>query len=69
MLSDESHPPRRTPRKQRACLCCAKVFESAWVGERICPHCKNSTVWREDLAGSSANHARYGSKNRRPGPS
>jgi hypothetical protein len=69
MLYDENRYPRLPRRKQRACLCCAKAFDSAWAGERICPHCKNSAVWREDLAGSSDNHARYSGKARRPGVS
>jgi len=69
MLNDES-PNLRLPRpKRRVCLCCAKAFESAWAGERICPHCKASAAWREDLAGNSSNHARYGGKNRRKGVS
>jgi hypothetical protein len=69
MLFDENRPTRLSRSKQRACLCCAKAFDSAWAGERICPHCKNSAVWREDLAGNTANHARYGSKARRQGVS
>jgi len=57
--------PRRKP---RACLCCAAAFDSAWAGERICPRCKTSATWRDDLAGSSSNHARYQSGARRKPP-
>ncbi len=53
--------------KRRACLCCAKAFDSAWAGERICPRCKASSTWREDLVRNGSNHARYQSKNRRTG--
>jgi hypothetical protein len=69
MFSDETRHPRFPPRKKRACLCCAEAFDSAWAGERICPQCKTSTVWREDLAGSTDNHARYSGKARRKGVS
>jgi uncharacterized paraquat-inducible protein A len=51
-------------RKQRDCLCCAKTFDSAWAGERICPRCKGSATWREDLAKNGANQARYQGRNR-----
>ncbi|MDQ7250826.1 hypothetical protein [Dongia sedimenti] len=62
MLSDESFEPAIARRKPRACLCCAAPFDSAWAGERICPRCKASASWREDLAGNGANHARYATK-------
>ena len=54
--------------KRRACLCCAGAFQSAWAGERICPRCKTSATWREDLVGSGSNHARYEVKGRRKNP-
>jgi hypothetical protein len=69
MPLDETQHLRSGRHKQRACLRCAKHFDSAWAGERVCPHCKNSAVWREDHAGSSDNHARYGIKARRHGAS
>jgi hypothetical protein len=65
MSFDESHEPGMARPKRRACLCCAGPFESAWAGERICPRCKGSATWREDLSGSGSNHARYEVKGRR----
>jgi RNA polymerase subunit RPABC4/transcription elongation factor Spt4 len=41
-------------RKTRACLKCRKVFESAWMGERICPHCKGTSVWRNAVSAQVA---------------
>ena len=35
--------------KQRLCLMCAKRFDSAWAGERICPLCKGKSLWRASL--------------------
>ncbi len=32
--------------KTRSCLKCQDEFVSSWVGERICPRCKNSQGWR-----------------------
>lgn len=32
--------------KQRTCLMCSTNFASAWSGERVCPVCKNKSVWR-----------------------
>jgi hypothetical protein len=26
---------------------CRKPFMSSWPGERVCPHCKTKTVWRD----------------------
>ena len=40
--TDQADPERR----QRICLSCRGTFDSAWVGERICPRCKGSSVWR-----------------------
>jgi len=45
--------------KRRSCLCCSGTFESGWAGERICPRCKTSATWRDDLSQSGSNHARY----------
>jgi hypothetical protein len=30
----------------RRCLRCDATFDSKWIGERICPHCKGSHAWR-----------------------
>lgn len=30
----------------RACLRCKTVFQSEGFGERICPRCKGSAVWK-----------------------
>lgn len=35
------------PPKQRQCLRCRTLFESAWSGERICARCKGSHAWRQ----------------------
>jgi hypothetical protein len=43
-----------TQRKARICLSCRGTFDSAWVGERICPRCKGSATWR---SGSSQRFA------------
>lgn len=32
--------------KKRMCLMCSTNFASAWAGERVCPTCKNKSVWR-----------------------
>lgn len=34
--------------KARSCLRCETRFMSTWSGERICPHCKGSSAWRND---------------------
>jgi len=31
---------------KRACLRCKKEFDSKGFGERICPRCKASAVWK-----------------------
>ncbi len=33
--------------KARSCLKCREPFTSSWPGERVCPSCKTTTVWRE----------------------
>ena len=38
--------PGETERRSRICLICRASFDSAWVGERICPRCKGSAAWR-----------------------
>lgn len=37
---------------ERGCLCCKKVFWSEGFGERVCPRCKSSNVWRNSVPGS-----------------
>jgi hypothetical protein len=37
---------RRDGVARRACLRCRAVFDSEGFGERICPHCKESAVWK-----------------------
>ena len=32
--------------KVRKCLMCRDSFESAWPGERVCPKCKQTNLWR-----------------------
>ncbi len=44
----ENEPPQQT--KLRHCLKCQAPFESAWSGERVCPKCKTSRVWRDGIA-------------------
>ena len=34
------------PPKLRPCLRCGTEFPSAWSGERVCRHCKSTSVWR-----------------------
>ena len=44
-----------TQRRARFCLSCRGSFESAWVGERICPRCKGTLAWR---SGSTRTYTR-----------
>jgi uncharacterized paraquat-inducible protein A len=50
----------------RSCLRCKTVFDSAWIGERICPRCKGSTSWRNGASagatGSNQSQSRSGRK-------
>lgn len=32
--------------KERKCLMCSKDFSSSHIGERVCPSCKETSVWR-----------------------
>ena len=34
---------------ERACLRCKATFLSEGFGERICPHCKRSSLWRSSV--------------------
>jgi uncharacterized paraquat-inducible protein A len=48
-LFDDQPSPTKTPRDvptTRACLRCKAVFQSEGFGERICPRCKGSSVWK-----------------------
>jgi hypothetical protein len=42
---------RRQRRLVRRCLACLSLFDSEWAGERICPHCKKKSGWREGDSG------------------
>jgi hypothetical protein len=33
--------------KMRRCMKCGREFLSSWIGNRICPKCKSSPVFRE----------------------
>ena len=33
-------------RKPRSCLMCSRDFMSGFIGERVCPSCKEKAVWR-----------------------
>ncbi len=33
--------------KNRLCLMCGTIFESAWAGERVCKKCKSQASWRK----------------------
>jgi uncharacterized paraquat-inducible protein A len=33
--------------KSRQCLKCREPFKSSWPGERVCPRCKTTIIWRE----------------------
>jgi len=48
----ENEPPVHA--KSRPCLKCQAPFESAWSGERVCPKCKTSRVWREGVGVTDA---------------
>ena len=47
-LTDTKKPePDREPiKKVRKCLMCRSEFNSSHVGERVCPSCKETSVWR-----------------------
>jgi hypothetical protein len=40
-------PLRTYEAKARRCLMCRESFTSSWPGERVCPKCKSSGMWRE----------------------
>ncbi len=37
---------REHVQKSRKCLMCSGDFVSHHIGERVCPSCKETTVWR-----------------------
>ncbi len=39
-------PDRAPVKKERNCLMCSGKFNSNHVGERVCPSCKETSVWR-----------------------
>ncbi|SFS13993.1 hypothetical protein SAMN05444714_1634 [Yoonia litorea] len=43
---------------ERACLKCHKTFWSDGFGERICPRCKVSSVWRASIRDGIGNGQR-----------
>ncbi len=48
----EKISPSRSPRDVptvRACLRCKTVFQSEGFGERVCPRCKGSAVWKSSM--------------------
>ena len=36
--------------KTRSCLRCKTLFQSEWIGERICRRCKSAKIWRSGTA-------------------
>ena len=36
--------------KTRSCLRCKTLFQSEWIGERICRRCKSAKIWRNGNA-------------------
>jgi uncharacterized Zn finger protein (UPF0148 family) len=45
--------------KARHCLRCRAPFVSAWAGERVCPKCKSTSVWRDGVAANMASWSRW----------
>ena len=45
---DTKKPPPDRPhvKKTRKCLMCNSEFPSKHIGERVCPQCKETSVWR-----------------------
>jgi len=39
-------PDRPPVKKVRKCLMCNGEFNSNHIGERVCPSCKETSVWR-----------------------
>ncbi len=46
MHDEAADPPCGHIPSRRRCLRCETGFDSAWAGERICPHCKSTSAWR-----------------------
>ena len=49
-------PPEQL--KGRPCLKCRAPFESVWAGERVCPKCKTTKLWRDGVAPTMASWSR-----------
>ena len=46
---------------ERVCLRCKVTFWSDGFGERICPHCQSSSLWRSTVPFSARHRARRAS--------
>jgi Zn finger protein HypA/HybF involved in hydrogenase expression len=46
MANDAAMEAVEHQRKDRMCLSCRSMFDSAWSGERVCPRCKGTSAWR-----------------------
>ena len=46
---------------ERVCLRCKATFWSEGFGERICPHCKSSSLWRSNVPFSERHGSRRAS--------
>lgn len=49
VIPEQFVPPARSPRDvpaERICLRCRTAFRSEGFGERICPRCKGSALWK-----------------------
>lgn len=49
-------PDRVYQAKKRPCLSCRRPFLSSWSGERVCPACKSTAVWKADLPAPCTAH-------------
>lgn len=57
IMTDDTQPDAAEHRrKDRMCLSCCIMFDSAWSGERVCPRCKGTSAWR---SGSIERYHRY----------
>ena len=44
--AEELAPEPRHEARERTCLMCGRIFESAWAGHRICDTCRSGSRWR-----------------------